>query len=84
MDRDFIVLRIEATKALIIAYEDALTALGSDGGIQSYTIDTQQTRQTVTQADLPRLNAMVSSLYNRLATLEARLKGSTIIARPCF
>lgn len=84
MDRDFIVQRITATKALIVAYEDALTALGNDGGIQSYTIDTQQTRQTVTQADIPRLNDLVTSLYNRLATLEARLNGTAIIARPCW
>ena len=73
MDPTFIAERIKATKATIIAYENAVLALGDAGGIQSYTLDTTQSRQTVTRADLPRLNAMIDSLYNRCATLEARL-----------
>lgn len=84
MDRDFIVSRITATKAIITAYEDAITALGTNGGVQSYTLDTGQSRQTVTRADLSSLNNMLDSLYNRLATLEARLYGSAITARPAF
>ena len=82
MDRDFIVGRIIATKALIVAYEDAVQALGDNGGIQSYTLDTGQSRQVVTRADIPGLNRMIDSLYNRCATLEARLSGATINGRP--
>jgi len=81
MDASFIQARITATKVLIVAYEDALTALA--GGVQSYTLDTGQTRQTVTKLDVTQLNKIVGSLYNRCATLEARLNGSgVLIARP--
>lgn len=84
MDRAFIKERITATKALIVAYEDAVTALGTQGGVVSYTLDTGQSRQTVTRADISSLNRMLDSLYNRLATLEARLYGATLTARPAW
>jgi len=84
MDATFLQARIDATKAQIIAYEDAATALAS-GGVQSYTLDTGQSRQTVTRLDLDNLQKTIGSLYNRLATLEARLNGSgTITARPAW
>lgn len=75
MDATFIQARIDATKALIVIYEDALTALGS-GGVHEYTLDTGQTRTRVTKLDLEWLNKTLSGLYNRCATLEARLNGS--------
>lgn len=84
MDREFIQERITATKALIVAYEDAVTALGNQGGVMSYTLDTGQSRQTVTRSELSSLNRMIDSLYNRLATLEARLYGGTVTARPAW
>lgn len=84
MDAAFLQARIDATKAQIIAYEDAAAALAS-GGVQSYTLDTGQSRQTVTRLDLDNLQKTIDSLYNRLATLEARLNGSgTITARPAW
>lgn len=84
MDATFLQERIDATKAQIIAYEDAATALAG-GGVQSYTLDTGQSRQTVTRLDLRALQDKIDSLYNRLATLEARLNGSgTITARPAW
>jgi len=81
MDRTFIQERIAAVKAEIVAYETAITAL-TTAGITQYSIDTGQTRQTVTRLDVVRLNSQLDSLYNRLATLEARLYGSSITARP--
>lgn len=84
MDAAFLQDRITATKAQIVAYEDAALALGT-GGAQSYTLDTGQTRQTVTKLDLPAIQRAIDSLYNRCATLEARLNGSgTITARPAW
>ncbi len=83
MDRSFVQERITALKASIVAYEDAVLALGT-GGIQSYKLDTGQTVQTVTRLDVADLNKTLDSLYNRYATLEARLNGGTISARPCF
>lgn len=84
MDRAFLVERIAATKAEIVAYEDATLAFATNGALQSYTLDTSQTRQTVTRADLSSLNRVLNSLYNRLATLEARLYGGTTTVRPAF
>ena len=83
MDSTFIQARITATKAQIVAYEDAILALAS-AGIQSYKLDTGQTVQTVTKLDLTALNKTVDSLYNRCATLEARLNGGTIIGVPAW
>ena len=81
MNRAFIQGRIDATKLQIVAYEDAALALGS--GVQSYTLDTGQSRQQVTKLDLSMVQKTIDSLYNRCATLEARLNGSgTLTARP--
>ena len=83
MDRTFIQGRIDATKLQIVTYEDAALALA--GGVQSYTLDTGQSRQTVTKLDLSAIQNTIESLYNRCATLEARLNGSgTITARPAW
>lgn len=84
MDCEFLRQRIEATKAQITQYEDAISHL-SAGSMQSYNLNTSQTTQTVTRFDLNRLQATLDSLYNRLATLEARLTGSgTINAGPAW
>lgn len=84
MDPSFIQARITATKEAIIAAEDAQLAILT-GGVQSYTLDTGQTRQTVTKANISELKNYIDALYNRCATLEARLNGSgTVIARPYF
>lgn len=84
MDREFLAARIVATKALIVAYEDAVAALATANGVQSYTLDTGQSKQTVTRADIMSLNTTLDSLYNRLATMEARLNGAALTARPCW
>lgn len=84
MDRTFLAARIEATKTTIVAYETAITALGDNGAIESYTLDTSQSRQVVTRGDIPRLNAMLDSLYNRLAVFEARMYGGAVTVRPAW
>ena len=84
MNAAFLQARIDATKVQIIAYEEAALALGGSG-IQSYTLDTGQSRQTVTKVDLEWMQKAIDSLYNRCATLEARLNGSgTVTARPAW
>lgn len=82
MDDTFLTARIDATKALIIAYEGAVLALGVSGGVESYELDTGQDRQRVTRSSIPALNRMLDGLYNRLATLEARVYGGAITMRP--
>lgn len=85
MNTTFLKERITKTKLLIEAYEDAILALSTGGGVQSYTLDTGQSRQTVTRYDLDGLNETLDALYNRLCTFEARLNGSgTTHARPCW
>lgn len=83
MDRTFITDRITATKAQIIAFEDAALALATNQ-IQSYTMDSGQTRQVVTRLNLTELENAINRLYNRCATLEARLNGGTLSLRPAW
>ncbi len=83
-DYQWLSQRIAATEAQIEAYEDAALQLGS-GSVQSYTLDTGQSRQTVTKMDLADLHTTIDSLYNRRATLIARRDGCGVInVRPCW
>lgn len=75
---------IDKTYIELDAYLAASTALAT-GGIQSYTLDTGQTRQVVTKLDLEWMQDTINSLLNRCTTLEARLTGSGVsVVRPCF
>lgn len=78
MDTTFIKDRITAIKLQIVAYEDAILALGV-GGIQSYTLDTGQTRQTVTKFDIVELQKTLDMLLNRLVIYETRLTGNGVM-----
>jgi hypothetical protein len=75
--------RIARTKELIVKYEDAIDAL-STGAVQSYSLDTGQTRQTVTKHQLGSMRLQLDSLENRLATLQARLCGGSTRVIPGF
>jgi hypothetical protein len=79
-DREWLEARIERTKAMIVAYEAAIEAIAN--GAQSYSLDTGQTRQTVTKANLGSLRKHLDSLENRLSSLQARLCGAGHIAKP--
>ena len=84
MNSQFLQDRITATQNQIIAYEAAIDALVA-GGAQNYMLDTGQSRQSVTKLDLGTLQRNLNSLYNRCATLEARLNGSgTVTTRPAW
>ncbi len=61
--------RIAKTKALILAYEDAILALST--GAQSYTLNTGQTQQTVTKGNVASLRDTLKWLESRLANLQA-------------
>lgn len=67
--------RITSIKARIAAYEQAALDLAS-GAIESYTLDTGQSRQTVKKFDLMALNDLIDGLYNQCAVLETRLNGN--------
>jgi hypothetical protein len=76
--------RISKTESLIEAMEDAVLNL-TTGGMSSYTIDTGQTRNTVTKADIGSLNSQLNILYQRLAYFEHMASGGgETIVRPCW
>jgi hypothetical protein len=78
VEGSFLDARIAYTKTLIEKIEAAVDALTVQG-VLSYSLDTGQTRQSVTKNDIVRLNEMLNGLYNRLATLEARKSGSAVV-----
>ena len=88
MDAAYLTERITVTKNLIDVYEAALLAFGDNeagGGVQSYKLDTGQTVQWVTRADLGQLNRTLTGLYNRLSMFQVRLNGSGVVTvRPAF
>jgi hypothetical protein len=81
-DREWLEARIAKTKEMIEATEEAILALES--GAQSYHLDTGQTRQIVTKAQLSQLRNALNALDNRLATLQARLCGGHVHGVPGF
>ncbi len=84
MSREFFLERIAVTKALIVGYEEALQAFADNGAIQQYSINTGQNTTSVSRAQIASLRILLDGLYNRLATLEARVYGGTTQARPCW
>ncbi len=78
---DFLKIRIEAIKTQIEAYEQALTTFATSN-VQSYTLDTGQTRQTVQRAEISSMKNTVKSLYSLLDDLDARVNGASVILRP--
>ena len=55
------------------------------GGAQSYTLDTSQTRQTVTRADLGSLRLLRQNLLLEIANMEASISGGrTIRVNPAW
>jgi hypothetical protein len=79
-DPEWILARIEKTKALIVKYEEAVDALST--GAQSYQLDTGQSRQLVQKAQLGDLQRTLSRLESRLGTYEARLGCGRAYGRP--
>lgn len=75
---DFYQQQITSTKELILAYQTAVAALVA-GQIESYEIDTGQTKTIVKRHNLNMLNAQIDVLMNRLATLSARVDGGNVV-----
>ena len=82
-DSDFLKERLAAIKQIIVAYETAILALLNNGAMQSYTIDTGQSRQTVTRANIEATKKTLDSYYNSYSVLHARIYGcGKFIASP--
>jgi hypothetical protein len=73
MDAAFLIERRDATLIQIQAYEAAAAALNA--GVDEYTLDTGQSRQTVRRVDLAKIQAQLDALYNRYAILCQRING---------
>jgi hypothetical protein len=69
--------QLAAAKLSAVRIQAAIDAL-TIGGVQSYQLDTGQTRQLVTKMNLTSLNTVLQSTLNRVATLQARLGGCGI------
>lgn len=82
IDGDYLQARIDKTKTMISAYEDAILALAT--GAQMYQLDTGQTRQLVQRSQLSQLRTALEALENRLSTLEARRRGAGLHVKPGF
>jgi hypothetical protein len=82
MATQYLTERIAKTKELIEAWETASLAFADNGALQSYTLDTAQTRQTVTRGY--NIDGVLDKLYNRLAMLEKRCNGRALIASPAW
>jgi len=85
IDCSYLQQKITDLKALIDEYEAASLALATNK-IQQFTFDTGQTTETVKSMDVDKLDAVIDSLYNRLAVMCARCPGGggVIIARPAW
>jgi hypothetical protein len=75
--------RLAAKKLEVVALDAAISALQS--GAQMYSLDTGQTRQSVTKANLSALIASRTALENEIVNLSNRLSGEAVlVARPGF
>lgn len=78
--------RLEKTERMIESYENAITEL-SAGTVVQYSLDTGQTRQSVTKAQLPSLMNTLKLLEQRRSDLRARLgkgTGGATVVIPAF
>lgn len=72
-DSAFLTERIAKKKEQLLKFDDAITALA--GGAQSYSLDTGQTRQVVTKANLTEMRNAIAQLESDISTLQQRLYG---------
>jgi hypothetical protein len=79
-DDEWIQQRIAAKKALLIEIETAITTVAT--GAQSYQLNTGQTQQLVTRANLGSLRLMASGLESEIVALQARLGCGRFNVRP--
>ena len=73
-------LLYEIEKAILYFTQQSIAA----GGVQEYTIDTGQDRQTVKRSDLSSLYIRQKELLNQIAILESRVRsgGGAVRALP--
>lgn len=76
--------RIATLQALVAAYDAALLAFATTG-VQQYTVDTGQTKQTVMRAEIASLQGVRNRLLSELDDMGARCgDGSVSYVSPDF
>ena len=83
VDTSFLEARITAVKARFVLWEEAITQI-STGAVQSFTVDTGQTRQVVTMVNITEARNSMAAEYSLLYSLESRLYGGSVTARPGY
>ena len=74
-DRDWEVARLEKIKTSIEALEDALIAFAENDLLQTYRLDTGQTSQSVSRAEIGSLKNTLAFYYGQYDTWCNRLYG---------
>ena len=82
-DNAYLDKRIARTKTIIEKLEDEIEAILLRA--QQYSLDTSQTRQTVTRANIASIKNTLDMMESRLTSLEARrCRTGTFYVRPGF
>lgn len=76
-DNTFLEARITFLQTEITSFEAAITAVTS-GGVQSYQLDTGQTRTLVTRYNLTEIQRRLESLYNLYRMTYAARYGTNV------
>ncbi len=79
----FLQTQITATETQITAVNAAVLFLYANPS-ESYTLNTGQSSQKVTRANLQDLQNQLDQLLDRRSTLQARCNGATLQLRPNF
>jgi hypothetical protein len=82
-DRAWYEAQVATLKAQIVALQQVATQIMA-GGIQSYQLDTGQTRTLVTRINVSALFDEIRKLQNELQTLDAYLNGASFHMIPGF
>lgn len=73
---------LDALTAQLAAIDAAILAVLA--GSQSYSIDTGQTRQTVTKADIGSLRLLRKEIKDEIAALNAKYTATSFVGRPTW
>lgn len=75
--------RLEKAKQHVEELEDAISGL-NDGSIQSYQLDTGQSRTLVTKQQMSPMYLALQRAENRVAALDSRVNGASVHVLPDF
>lgn len=79
-ENTFLEARLTENQAKLSLVDSAIAAVLS--GAQSYSLDSGQTRQTVTRASLGQLQALKTHYENEILKISRRLCGGATVAQP--